>query len=137
MPSPLIDSEFFDQIRAALGRYIDADMLPDNIISMPIYLDAGIYEVLQRDPLAESRTGAELTRVQNAAVLFTAYFLTFIDTRVNSEKEGDITLTYDNTSLEKLAEMLRLRAMSEIDSVIGMMSLRPTTFTLAQGRRGL
>lgn len=137
MPTPLIDSGFYAQIRGALGSNITADDLPDSLIEMPLYIGAGINEVLLRDPLAETRTGAQLIRVQNAAVLFTAYFLTLIDSRVKSEKEGDITLIYDTPSIEKLAEMLRLRAMAELDAVLGQVNLRPTMFTLASGRRGL
>lgn len=137
MSVPLIDEDFYDQIRGALGADITVAEVSDALIAMPIYIGAGINEVLIRDPIAESRTGAELIRVQNAAVLFTAAFLVPTLIQAKSEKEGDITLTYNQYSLDKLYEMLRLRAMSELDAVLGQLNLRPTMFTVASGRRGL
>lgn len=72
MPDILITEADYDTIRKAIDITVDENMLPDDVIALPIYQGAAIRQVLYRDSSAESLTGTALERVQSAAFLFCA-----------------------------------------------------------------
>ena len=104
----LLTATHYPAIRAALEVTLTSKELPDAVIALDIYLAAAIAEVLARDPLAESRTGAALTHVTNAGVLICAAQL---------RKRADLELAAVLTPTEATPS-------------------RPTMFARAPGRRG-
>lgn len=140
----LITEADYDTIRKAIDITIGTNELSDDTIALPIYQAAAIRQVLERDPVAEARTGTELARVRNAAILFCAALLApaLTGTMVNSlsVQTRDLNFSRPPFNGEKRAEQLRALAEAEIAEVLTPADethARPTMFAVASGTRGL
>jgi hypothetical protein len=140
VPTPLIDSSHYPAIRAAIDVSLGPAQLPDAVLALSIYVPAAIDDVLSRDPLAESRSGAELVRVQNAAVYFAAGRAVPATPVVESQQFADFR--YQRAKVDQAERQRDLfgRAESELAAVLNVVSpdtdARPTVFARAPGGRG-
>lgn len=135
----LLTATHYPAIRAALEVTLTSKELPDAVIALDIYLAAAIAEVLARDPLAESRTGAALTHVTNAGVLICAALLAPALPAITGEQTKNYQYSQKATDWLALAAQLRKRADLELAAVLTPTEAtpsRPTMFARAPGRRG-
>lgn len=136
----LLSAADYPAIRAAIDVSLTARVLPDTIIGLPIYVDAAEAEILLRDPLAESRTGAALQHVTNAAVLLAAALLAAAMPAYTAETFSDYSYQRKTDWATRAAE-LRKRAEAELAAVLEpenpTTASKPTMFTTAPGTRGL
>jgi len=135
----LLSAADYPAIRAAIDVSLTARVLPDTIIGLPIYVDAAEAEILLRDPLAESRTGAALQHVTNAAVLLAAALLAAAMPAYTAETFSDYSYQRKIDWAARAAE-LRQRAEAELAAVLAASApttyQRPTMFSVASGTRG-
>lgn len=139
----LITEADYQTIRQAIDITIDENMLPGDVIALPIYEAAAIRQVIDRHPTAESETGDNLKRVKNAAALFCAALIAPAMTgkMVNSLSTSTRDLNFSRPPYngEKRAAELRGLAEAEIAEVLEPADethARPAMFALASGRRG-
>lgn len=136
----LLSAADYPAIRAAIDVSLTARVLPDSVIGLPIYVDAAEAEILTRDPLAESRTGAALQHVTNAAVLLTAALLAPALPGYTAEDFSEYSYQRKTDWATRAAE-LRKRAEAELAAVLEpenpTTASKPTMFTTAPGTRGL
>ena len=95
-------------------------------------------EVLAIDPLAGTRTGDQLVRCQNAAVLFCAARLAPRIADVIREGIGPYSIWTKARDFVAIAEELRYQALLllGLNTDVPTVSYRPVMFTLAPGGRG-
>lgn len=135
----LLTSTHYPAIRAALEVTLTAKELPDATIALNIYLGAAIAEVLARDPIAESRTGAALTHCENAGILFCAALLAPALPAITGEQTKNYQYSQKATDWSAQAAQLRKRAELELAAVLTPTEVapeRPTMFARVSGRRG-
>jgi hypothetical protein len=137
----ILTSAEYPAIRAAIDIKLDSTFLPDSIIALSIYAAAADQDVLARDPLAESRTGAALQHVKNAATYFCAARLISAIPQLTAEREGEQQYTRQSVNVAERAAELRGLAASELDAVLDpdpgdVTAQRPTFFARASGGRG-
>jgi hypothetical protein len=138
----ILSSSLYPAVRAAIDIGLDSTTLPDATIALPIYAGAADLDVLARDPDAESRTGGELTHVQNAAVYSCAARLIVALPQVTQEESPEgYRYQVKAWDAPQRAGELRALASSELDAVLtpsvtDQTADRPTFFALASGRRG-
>ena len=136
---PLISSADFQEVRELIDISLDALALPDAVVGRDAYAGAAMRDVLSRDPLAESRTGADGARVRLAAIYLTAARLCPAVPALSRETHGETTYQRVAFDPAKRAEELRSLAESELSAVLepdDPTPYRPTMFRLASGRRG-
>jgi hypothetical protein len=134
---PLLTSANIPSIRWRLDASLDEATLPDAVVVDQV--PAAERLVLARDPLAATRTGDDLARVQEAAILFCAALLAPSVPRLTREETDGYRYQADVATWEELAATLRARAEAEIAAVLGpakVSSRRPTFFARAPGYRG-
>ena len=138
---PLLSSADYPAIRAALDVDLNAQTLPDATIAQDIFLGAAEAELLRRVPTAAAMTGSDLARVKRALVWLTAAYLAHSVVRVTSLSVQTRDLSYSRQTFDPDEKARELRSRAEAE--IGMLTEptrvapgRPTTFTLAMGRRG-
>lgn len=137
----LLDEGDYDAVRASLDSNLTPANLTNKQIGLPIFRDKAIQMVLDRDPLAETRTGDELARVKRAAVYFCAALLCPVVVRVTSLSIQTRDMNYSRPAFdaEKRAQELNGMAEAEIVEVLepdATTPRRPTLFAVAAGRRG-
>lgn len=139
----LITEADYDTIRKAIDLTVDENMLPGDVIALPIYEASAIRQVVDRHPTAESETGNNLKRVMNAAALFCAALIAPAMTgkMVNSLSTSTRDLNFSRPPYngEKRAAELRGLAEAEIAEVLEPADethARPTMFAVAAGLRG-
>lgn len=136
----LLTTADYPAIRAALDVSLTARDLPDSVIGLAIYVGAAEAEVLVRDPLAASRTGAEQQHLVNAAVFLTAALLAPALPDLTSEHFAEYSYNRNVDWLARAAD-LRRRFEAELAAVLAPDDAatynRPTMFTAASGTRGL
>jgi hypothetical protein len=137
----ILTSTEYPAIRAAIDITLTTDDLPDSIIALPIYAAAADQDVLARDPLAESRTGAALQHVKNAATYFCAARLILALPQFTQEREGEQQYTRQSVNVADRAAELRGLAAAELDAVLDpdpgdVVAQRPTFFGRLAGGRG-
>jgi hypothetical protein len=115
--SILITEADYDTIRKAIDITVDENMLPGDVIALPIYEAAAIRKILERDPAAESRTGTALARVKSAAVLFCAALLAPAMTgkMVSSLSVQTRDLNYTRPPYDGVKRAAELLAMAEVE----------------------
>jgi hypothetical protein len=136
---PILASADYQEIREQIDISLDALALPDAVVGRDAYAGAAMREVIARDPLAESRTGADGARVRLAAIYLTAARLCPAVPALQSETHGETTYRRMAFDATKRAEELRSLAESELSAVLepgDATPYRPTMFGLASGRRG-
>jgi hypothetical protein len=137
VPSPLLDSNFYEDIRVALGSAEDEDRVPDSLIERAPFLPDALAEVLRRVPDAESLTGEDLRRVQLAAVYLTAARIAPRLPNIVRESGAGASYEVEPVDVPTLVANLRANAESELAVVLGEeRTLMPTFFTAAPGGRG-
>jgi hypothetical protein len=135
----LLDLPDYPAIRAALDVTLDAGLLPDALIGLPINVGAAEAEVLARDPAAATRTGVALQHVKNAAILLTAANLAPSLPAFTAQAFGSTSFQHKPVDWVARAAQLRQRADDELASVLQPAAVapeRPTMFAVAAGRRG-
>ena len=111
----LLTTGDYPAIRAALRVGLDDVTLPDTTIGMVQYQGAAEAELLRRDPVAASRTGAAGLRIKSAAILLTASYLAPSMPLPESETvEGGRYSSKLDTQRVALSEILRARAFAEL-----------------------
>lgn len=106
----------YPAVRAALDLGLSTHDLPDATIELPIYKGAAERDVKAIDPDAESRTGDELEKAQNAAIYFCAARLAPSVVRLTSLSVQTRDVSYQKQTFdpeEKAAELIR-RAKEEM-----------------------
>ena len=139
MPSPLLTAADYQEVREQIDTSLDVLALPDAIVGRDAYAGAAMREVIARDPLAETRTGADGARVRLAAIYLTAARLCPAVPALSRETHGETTYQRLTIDPMKRAEELRGLAESELAAVLDpgdATPYRPTMFRLASGRRG-
>lgn len=135
----LLSTSDFPAIRAALDVSLKTTGLPDAVIALPIYQGAAEAEVLAQDPVAESRTGAALQHVVNAAIFLTAAHLAPALPAITAETIGKVSYQRDVDWAARAGE-LRSRADAELAAVLAPSTAHrptpPSMFAVASGRRG-
>ena len=131
----------FDQIRKAIDTDLTEEELPDEVIALPIYLGAAEAQVAARLPNVETLSGTALIAARNAIVYATAALLAPIFPQMRAASLG--AYRYDVYALnpEKLAEVLRDKASSQMDMAdtlggTATVAKLPPIFVVAPGRRG-
>lgn len=136
----LLSSADYPTVRAALDVKLTAATLADATIALPIYLGAAEAEIVRRDPLAASRTGAALQHVKNACVLLCAALLAPAMPSLTGEDIGSYAYTRKAIDWPARAAELRLAAERELAAVLTPATVttasRPTMFAVAAGGRG-
>jgi hypothetical protein len=144
---PLLTSADYPSIRALVDTGLTQEQLPDTTIALDVFLGAGQDAVLQRDPLAETRTGAQLDRARRAAMLFTAALLapTVLQRseRDYTEGPGSEHVKYA-TGLDgaKRAAWLQAQAVAQLDAYLTVTeeeatgNTPPDLFATARPQRG-
>ena len=137
---PILTEAHYPAIRAALDVLLTKSQLPDSIIQMDIYQNAADQDVIELVPDAESKTGQDLTHVQNAAVLFCAARLAGAVTRVTSQTITAQDVSYSRETFdptEKAGELRRM-AREELEKLGEGTAVRsrPDMFVRATGSRG-
>ena len=72
MPNLPLTSTEYPSIRAVLDVSLDSTVLPDATIALDVFQGAAEADVERQDPSWASRTGAEATAIQQAAIYYTA-----------------------------------------------------------------
>lgn len=134
----LLTASEYPAIRAAIDVSLDATLLPDSVIALPIYAGAADTDVQSRDPLWASRTGTALQRLVNAAIYLAAASLCPAIPQIIQEQTTEHTYQRRSVDWTALAGELRGRAEAELAAVIESDAQieRPTMFTVGIGRRG-
>lgn len=132
---PFLTSADYPSVRRAIDVGLTATELPDATIADPLFLDVAADTVLARDPLAESRTGAEETAIVNATIYLTAANLVRSLPRVMEERFADYSAKYDAMDVGATVSYLHGRAEATLAGLLGSRTGIPA-FVLAQGRRG-
>lgn len=135
---PLIANAEYPQIRAALDTTLPVGALSDAIIAYPIYIGAGINDVLDRIPTAEALPADQLQRAKNAAVYFTASRLAVAVPGIVREDLGVEATQFDVAKWADKAETLRAAALAEIEALLAILypseAPMPPFFRRAPGR---
>lgn len=133
----LLTELYYPSIRAVIDVSLTTDDLPDEILALPIFLDAGVTQVLDKVPDAESMTGSDRTHVVNAAVYYTAALLVTGLPDIVGETFGTYIYKRTPTDRNKQAILLQSKGDGEIDVVLGITDDdRPRSFDVAKGHRG-
>lgn len=140
----ILQAADYPAIRAALDVDLNAQALPDAVISQDIFLGAAEAELLERVPDAADKTGDDLKRVKRALVWLTAAYLAHSVVRITSMNIQTRDMSYSRQAFdpdEKQAE-LRRRAEVEIGALLEQSGSdvtsydTPTFFAVARGYRG-
>lgn len=135
----LIDLSHCDQIRAAILADLAEQHLPNDIITMDIYMGRANAEIVERDTDAESRTGADLNRVTRAAIYLCAAYLCPVVERKMRVQITQRDVSYSRQGFDARARAAELRGMAddELSQVLtGSSPERFTMFARASGTRG-
>jgi len=136
--SPFIDATYFDSIRRAIDPELDSEVLPDEVIADPVYLGRAAQRIMQLDPLAETRTGAQEDAVKMATVFQTAAYIVPVLTQVIQEQFVDYRAKFNPISQMELKAMLESAVADQIGisiSVDGPQAFQMvSTFTLGRGK---
>lgn len=137
---PILTAPDFPAVRAAIDLSLDATVVPDATIALPIFQGLAETQVLARDPLAAGRVDPDLTHIKNAAIYLTAALLVAsLPQIIQEDFAKDYRYVKQPVDREALAALLRARADDEIDAVLdpnGLSSERPSMFALGHGTRG-
>jgi len=134
----LISATLYPAVRAAIDTSLDSNSLPDSIISLQIYHERAESIVLDVDPDAATRTGAEKTHIENATVFMIASLLAPAVPQITAERVGEISVNR-KVDWNKRAEELRQLANEELAAVLEAADdtpYMPTMFKVATGNRG-
>jgi hypothetical protein len=135
----LLTADLYPSVRAVLDISLDDTALPDEIIEKPVFAGGAELDVLERDSLAETRTGTTRRHLINAAIYFCAARLAPAIPSIVSENLGDYSYSRSAVDWNKRAASLLAQAEQEIAAVVSPGSSSasyPTFFAVASGSRG-
>jgi len=118
----ILTSADYPAVRRLVDTQLSAIDLPDAVISEIVYHDAAEAWIVNRDPDAATRTGAEASAVKRATLYWlasllvpAAYKLTSVSVRTT-----DVSYTRPGFNSEKRIKELRQWAERELDSIPGV-----------------
>jgi hypothetical protein len=142
----LMSYQDYDAVRAAIDISLVVEpgskqIIPDRIISMPIYQGMAEEYVKSVDPDYETRTGYDRISLKSAVILLTAANLVPRIPFLLREDFGDYNYSrhFEKGQLDKLAASLKSQANEALNSVLGLdvYASMPVMFDVAPGRRGV
>ncbi len=132
----IIKPIYYPAIRAAIDiQLMDALTLPDEVIELPIYLDQAEIDVIGLDADAATRTGDELTMIQNAIIYRIAAYICPSVPHLVSNQVLTSRQQWKDKDWQAHARILLSRSNQLINQVLnGVTSViePPNHFTLAQ-----
>lgn len=111
---PFITPDDYPSVRRAISAALTADILPDDFIGDPVYLDRAVGEVLRLVPDAAARSGDELARVKRAMILMLAARLIPAIPTIKQEQFQDFSQTYFQQDPASRAADLIMQAREEL-----------------------
>lgn len=137
---PLIAGDF-PAVRAAINITLDAALLPDATIQLPVFQAAGEDDVRAIDPDADTRGAPLDARIRRAAIFFVASRIVLSNPDIVEESFGEQRTRLATISPAEKAADLREKGLAEVSAVLEAVGVtitarRGTHFTLAGGRRG-
>lgn len=135
----IIDVSHCDQIRAAILADLADQDLPNDIIAMDIYMGRANAEIVERDADAESRTGADGSRVLRAAIYLCAAYLCPTVERKMRVQVTQRDVSYSRSGFDARARAAELRGMADDEMSQVLTGASPERFTMfgrASGTRG-
>ncbi len=137
----ILTADDWKSVRAALDVDLDETGLPNKTIALDIFSGAAQREVRRRVDDAENKTGDDLLRVSEAAVLLTAARLASSTIRPTSITVQTRDMNYSRPawkSKEKSAELRQMasEAIDDLNKPDDVLPYRMTAFAKATGRRG-
>ena len=116
----ILTVEDYVEIRALIDTQIDADVLPDSVIEMDVFLGAAEDDVLAEVPDAASKVNGELRRIKRAITCYTAAYLVESYLPYSYGRLGEIWFTRTReVGPAELAQRLLLRAEQDLEEVGG------------------
>lgn len=130
----ILTPDHYKAIREALDISLDADSLPDDVISSEVFLGAAELEIERRLPTADPND----RRVILGAILLTAANLSpSIPRVVRSSTVTAVSLQMEQAHWDELATYLRSRAVEYLNNTqVVPAPPAAAVFTLAHGERG-
>lgn len=130
----ILTDQDYESVRQAIDTTLDDVSLPDDTIALSIFQGRAELECMEQDPAWNTRTGAALQHLRNAAILFTAAYIVTSLSRNDSEVFGQ-RYQFKRTLLSAsvLASSLQAQAQSEMDAILltaDVVAERPTFFAL-------
>jgi hypothetical protein len=139
MPNLPLASTAYPSIRAALDVSLDSTVLPDATIGLAIFQGAAEADVERQDPQWATRTGADATAIQNAAIYYTAARIAPSIPNITGEAIGDSSYRREAVDWTARAAWLRSQGDAALASILTPTTVpadRPTFFAVAAGCRG-
>jgi len=139
MADPLLSSDDWPAVRAALDVTLNDNALPDATIELDIYSGRAVREVEARVSDATTLTGDDELKVTAAAVFLTAALLAPAMPALTRGKAQYLEWQREGMDWNKRARELRALAEEELSDLLepaAEISFRPTMFARAKGRRG-
>jgi hypothetical protein len=135
---PILSNLDYPDVRGALDSDLSEKDLPDAFINRKIFAPAADQDVLDRDPDAETRTGADGERIKRAAIYFCAARLAPTVVRLTSLNVQTRDMSYQKPVFDpdERAAQLRNMAEEELAEVLSVEPARPEFFSVARGTRG-
>ena len=135
----LLTATEYASIRGLLDITLDEDSLPDETIELPPYGPAAERWLLERDPIAGTRTGLQQSAILSALCCYAAALIAPAIPNLTAETQGPYIYSRQAVNWNERAAQLKARAEQELASVLtpGASVVRfPTMFTVAAGGRG-
>lgn len=135
----ILTDDDFPAVRAALDITLDAEVLPDAIIALPMFIDTAEDIAVKRVPDWESLTGSRRLHLHNAVVKLTASLIAPSMADITSETFASGGQIYKRQPMNWLDVAARLAGEyeDEIQDVVDPDRLTtsdvPTTFTAVRG----
>lgn len=140
MADPLLASDDWPAVRAALDITLDAAQLPDATIALDIYSGRAMREIEARVTGATALTGDDELKVTAAAVFLTAAAIASALPSITSARSQHLQVQRKEVDWNKRAADLRQMAEEELAGLLEPATTdayRPTMMARARGRRGL
>jgi len=135
---PLLNDADYPAVRATLLLGITSEMLPNDVIALPIFQQAAEAEVLRCDPTAASRTGAEAEAIGRATIYLTAALIAPSVPNLIEHEEDRVRVKMEAVDWQVKARELKDMATAELNNLLNPSNLTaqmPVMFTLAEGKR--
>lgn len=126
-------------IRAAILADLAEQDLPNEIVSLDIFMGRANAEIVERDADAEGRTGADGDRVKRAAIYLCAAYLCPTVERKMRVQVTQRDVSYSRSGFDARARAAELRGMADDEMSQVLTGASPEQFTMfgrASGTRG-
>lgn len=136
--SPFLDDNHLDSVRRSIDVDLEADVLPNEVIKDAVYLGRAATKILQLDPLAESRIGAQLDAIILATIFQTAAYLVPAMPQLITEQFVDYRARFDPMSQAEQMQRLNAAVAEQIQIAVAtddpVSFQRAGHFTLGRGK---